>query len=55
MTEVTNSKKMRQERLTFLAAPPGVSLQTRADVVPHAQTAVLTGRTAHSWRTRVSH
>lgn len=38
------------ERLTFLATPPGVSLQTGADAVPHTQTAVLAGRTANSWK-----
>lgn len=33
-------------RQTFLASPPGVSLHARADVVPLAHAAVLTGRTA---------
>lgn len=40
---------------TFLASPPGVSLQTRADVVPRTHAAVLTGRTAHRcWKRRTT-
>lgn len=41
---------MKVFRQTFLASPPGVSLQTRADVAPHAHAAVLTGRTADRCR-----
>lgn len=38
----------KNERRTFLAAPPGVSLRTGADGVPHADAPVLTGRSAYS-------
>ena len=42
-------RREEEERLTFLASPPGVSLETGAHAVSNTQTAVLTGRTADSW------
>lgn len=41
-------EKSKRRVLTFLAAPPRVSLQTGADVVPHAHAAIFTRWTANS-------
>lgn len=45
---------MMEGGLTFLTASPRVSLQTGAHVVPHAQTAIFTRRTADGWRRKSS-
>lgn len=36
--------------LTFLTAPPRISLQAGAHIVPHAKATIFTRRTADSWR-----
>ena len=44
------SKTLTDKGLTFLTAFPRISLQTRADAVPHAHAAVFTGWAADSCR-----
>lgn len=41
---------IKEGRLTFLTASPCVSLQAGAHVVPHAEAAIFTRRTADGWR-----